>query len=83
MPPPPPPYSWVPEPGPDPRIQIFTVSAGNQIALPPDNKLPKYEEIFPTGPPTSVDDYHRHFDNDSPSLHRQTSQDSIITLDRY
>ena len=83
MPPPPPPYSWVPEPCPDRRLNIFTISAGNQIIVPPDSKLPKYEEIFPAGPPTSDDVYHQHFDVDSRSLHRQTSQDSIITIERY
>ncbi len=58
VPPPPPPYSWqgdtsdvVPSSSQLPQINIFTVT-GNQILIPEDSKLPKYEEIFPTGPST-------------------------------
>jgi len=90
MPPPPPPYSWQPgqsgdQPGLPPRISVYTVTIGNRIDVPDEGKLPKYEEIFPTGPP-SYDNvgFSEHFDSEcSRPAQRASSQDSIVAIERY
>jgi len=52
LPPPPPPYSWQPDQNQEeqriPRISVYTVTIGDHSDV-PDDKLPKYEEIFPSG----------------------------------
>ena len=90
IPPPPPPYNSAVQDGPSqptteaqqPQMSIFTV-AGSQLLVPEDNKLPKYEDIFPGGPPSS--DYFEDFDELSLEAYssRQSSQDPIIIIERY
>ena len=76
MPPPPPPYS---------RISVYTVTIGNRLDVPDEGKLPKYEEIFPAGPP-SYDNvgFSDNFNPDaSRSTQRVTSPDSVVAIERY
>ena len=86
VPPPPPPYTWQgdisdvdPSSSQLPRINIFTVS-GNQVLIPEDSKLPKYEEIFPAGPPSPppVTSHQQDLFEQRFGFDRTTSQDEVL-----
>ena len=92
IPPPPPPYNSAIGEGPSsqtqqPQMNIFTVT-GNQLLVPENNKLPKYEDIFPTGPPSPRFEDFEDFDEISfeevaSSSRRHSSQDPVINVERY